>query len=122
MGAGVMKVGKTNKKCLNCDHEFTFKEKYRGSWRRYGRVVCPSCGSRYKHDLLQVAIFLAAVLIVGNIGLEYLSDIQIPVLQRSLTIIVTVPAILSLVYTKFMTLHLDPLEDEPALNQDRKDK
>jgi len=107
-----MKEGKTKKYCLKCGHEFTFKEKYRGTWRRNGRVICPSCGSRYKHDLLQVTILLAAVLIVGNIGLEYLRNIDVPVVPRSLFIIVTVPAIFSLIYTQFMILKLDPEEEK----------
>ena len=118
----MMKEGKTKKNCLNCGHEFTFKEKYRGSWRRNGWVICPSCGMRYRHDLLQVTILLAAVLIVGYIGLEYLSNTQISVLPRSLIIIVTVPAIFSLIYTRFMILHLDPVETETAPAQESKDE
>jgi len=105
-----MKEGKTKKNCLQCGHEFTFKEKFRGTNRRFGRVFCPSCGSRYKHDLLQVNVLLTISILSGPSIVIYMSSTQIPLFPWLIIILPIFITVINLVYTRFMVLQLDPAE------------
>jgi CXXC-20-CXXC protein len=105
-----MKEGKTNKYCLNCGHEFTFKEKYRGTGRRNGLVICPNCGSRYKHDLWQVNVLLTISILSGPCIVIYMSSNQIPIFPWLLIVVPIFITIINLIYTRFMVLLLDPAE------------
>ncbi len=42
-----MKKEVTRKKCLNCGHEFTYRERLQSSYRLFWRMNCTECGARY---------------------------------------------------------------------------
>lgn len=42
-----MKKETTRKICLNCGHEFTYREKLQSMYRFWWRMKCKACGMRY---------------------------------------------------------------------------
>lgn len=42
-----MKKELARKTCLNCGHEFTYRERLQSSYRLFWRMNCTACGTRY---------------------------------------------------------------------------
>jgi CXXC-20-CXXC protein len=47
MGAVMKNEDRTTKICLNCGHQFTYREKFQSTWRLFWRMKCKECGARY---------------------------------------------------------------------------
>jgi CXXC-20-CXXC protein len=53
--------------CMNCGHKFTYKEKFQSLNRKYWRMNCGVCGTRYK--VPRVYRIILAVLLIGPLFL-----------------------------------------------------
>jgi CXXC-20-CXXC protein len=52
-----MKKEVARKTCLNCGHEFTYKERLQSSYRLFWRMYCKECGARYSVQIKYRLIF-----------------------------------------------------------------
>ena len=109
-----MKKETTKKTCLNCGHEFTYREKLQSMYRFWWRMKCKTCGMRYNvlmryRLLFGIILFVPYIILNGyllvNAGIEVAPWIAFGLF---LVWVLIVPFVMPL----FTTLKLDPKEEE----------
>ena len=109
-----MKKEVTRKKCLNCGHKFTYREKLRAGLSLFGRLQCSQCGTRYRQSFIFITLFLLA-LTGPKIVIDIFNYIYHPSNDWntiSLPFYLGYAVLLAVLYPILSFLKSDPIEEE----------